>query len=423
MASYLERRRDRIAAAWNLSDEAVLVGAGRPIPIPGGADQTFPFVAHSDYFYLTDRQVAGGVLAFDAKEGWVDFVPDVTAAERVWEGKTDVPGTPLSRLEGWLAARRGRTVVMLGCAVSGVAGDEARAAELSERLAHARRPKDEVELQRMRAAAAATVPGFAAARRLIRAGVTERQIQIELEVEFYRNGANATAYDTIVAAGSNSAVLHFTPTSRVVRDGDVVLIDAGAAVGRYVSDVTRTYRAPGGDSGFFRDLYALVLAVEQRAITRCTRGREWQDVHLEAALGIAQGLVELGVLVGAAQTLVETDAHALFFPHGLGHLVGLGVRDASGRAPGRKPSKRPGLSNLRVDLPLDRDYAITVEPGIYFIPALLDNAENRVKYRDAVVWNRVERLLDFGGIRIEDNVVVTDGDPEVLTAAIPKDWD
>jgi Xaa-Pro aminopeptidase len=202
-----------------------------------------------------------------------------------------------------------------------------------------------------------------------------------------------------------------------------VLIDAGAAVGRYVSDVTRTYRAPGGDSGFFRDLYALVLAVEQRAITRCTRGREWQDVHLEAALGIAQGLVELGVLVGAAQTLVETDAHALFFPHGLGHLVGLGVRDASGRAPGRKPSKRPGLSNLRVDLPLDRDYAITVEPGIYFIPALLDNAENRVKYRDAVVWNRVERLLDFGGIRIEDNVVVTDGDPEVLTAAIPKDWD
>ncbi len=423
MASYLERRRARVASAWDLSDEIVLVGAGRPIPIPGGADQTFPFIAHSDYFYLADRQVAGGVLAFDPKEGWVDFVPEVTAAERIWEGKADVPGTPLSNLESWLAARRGRTIVVLGSALPGVASDEARAAEVGERLTHVRRTKDEVELGRMRAAAAATVPGYAAARRMILAGVTERQIQIELEAEFFRHGGNVAAYDTIVAAGSNSAVLHFAPTSRAAREGDVVLIDAGAAVGRYVSDVTRTYRVPGGDDGFFRELFALVLAVEQRAITRCTPGREWQEVHLEAALAIAAGLVALGLMKGSPQSLLESDAHALFFPHGLGHLVGLGVRDASGRAPGRVPSTRPGLANLRVDLPLERDYAITVEPGVYFIPALLNNAENRVKYRDSVVWNRVERLLDFGGIRIEDNVVVTAGAPEVLTSAIPRDWD
>jgi len=423
MATHLEQRRARIAAAWNLNDDVVLVGAGGKIPIPGGGDQSYPFIAHSDYYYLADREVIGGVVAFDPKEGWVDFVPDVTTAERVWEGRTDPPGTPLSQLEGWLATRRGRPLAVLGCAIPGVTGDEARAAELGAVLFHARRPKDQVELERMRAAAAATVPGYAAARRLIRAGVTERMIQVEMEAEFFRHGGSGTAYESIVASGANSAVLHFPPTSRVIREGDNVLIDAGAAIGRYVSDVTRTYRVPGGDDGFFRDLYQVVLGVEEHAISRCTAGREWQDAHFEAAVGLVDGLVSLGIMKGAPQSLVESDAHALFFPHGLGHLVGLGVRDASGRAPGRQPSKRAGLANLRADLPLERGYAITVEPGIYFIPPLLNDRANRDKYRDAVAWDRVERLLDFGGIRIEDNVVITDGAPEVLTAGVPKALD
>ena len=423
MKSYLERRRERVAAAWNLNDDVVLVGAGRPIPIPGGADQTYPYLAHSDYYYLADREVPGGVVAFDPKEGWVDFVPDITTAERVWEGKSDIRGTPMSKFDDWLTARTGRTLAVLGCPVPGITGDAVRSAELAQALLHARRPKDEVELERMRAAAAATAPGYEAARRMIQSGVTERQIQVELESGFFRHGATRTAYDTIVASGANSAVLHFPPTSRVVEAGDIVLIDAGAATGRYVSDVTRTYRAPGGDGSAFRDLYTLVLDVEQRAISHCTARREWQEVHFEAALGIVTGLVALGFLKGSPQSLVETDAHALFFPHGLGHMVGLGVRDAGGRAPGRTQSQRPGLSNLRLDLPLEVGYAVTVEPGIYFIRALLNDRENREKYSAAVDWGRVDAMLDFGGIRIEDNVVITAGEPEVLTAAIPKTLD
>lgn len=423
MTTYLDRRRARVAATWNLSDEIVLVGAGRPISIPGGADQTYRFIAHSDYYYLSDREVPGGVVAYDPKAGWVDFVPDVTTAERVWEGKTETTGTPMSKFDDWLATRKFRRVTTLGLPTPGAVVDEARSAELAQALLHARRPKDEVELERMRAAAAATVPGYVAAKRMIHAGVSERQIQVELETGFFRHGATGTAYDTIVASGANSAVLHFPPTSRVVEDGDVVLIDAGAAVGRYVSDVTRTYRAPGGDDTMFRDLYSLVLAVEQRAISRCTVGREWQEVHFEAALGIVAGLVALGFMKGSPQTLVESDAHALFFPHGLGHMVGLGVRDAGGRAPGRTQSQRPGLANLRLDLPLEANYTVTVEPGLYFIPALLNNRENREKYRTAIDWGRVETMLGFGGIRIEDNVVVTEGQPEVLTAAIPKTLD
>jgi Xaa-Pro aminopeptidase len=214
-------------------------------------------------------------------------------------------------------------------------------------------------------------------------------------------------------------VLHFMPTARRLAAGEAVLIDAGAQVGRYVSDITRTYCC-GEPDGFFRDLYAMVLGVEERAIAGCRPGMEWRDLHLTAALELAAGLVELGLLRGRAEELLERDAHALFFPHGLGHMVGLGVRDAGGFLPGRRPSRRPGLALLRTDLPLEPGYVMTIEPGIYFIPALLQDPERRSRYRDAVNWGRVDQLLAFGGIRIEDNVHVREGTPEVLTAAVPK---
>jgi Xaa-Pro aminopeptidase len=420
MTDYLKKRRDRVAAAWKLEREIVLIGAGEPISVPGGADQVYPFLSHSEYFYLSDRETPGGVLAFDPQSGWTDFVPPVSEAERVWEGRTDAPGSPIHELAGWLAARRGRPTVNLGCLLPGILGDPGRMLDLRETLMHARRPKDSVELERMRRAATATAAGFETAQRMIQAGVTERAVQIELEAAFLRHGGDTTAYGTIVGAGSNSAVLHFTPSTRVLREGDSVLIDAGAMVQRYACDVTRTYRAPGGDPGFFRELYALVLGVNERAVARCVPGMEWRDVHMKSATEIAAGLVDLGILRGHPEELVERDAHALFYPHGLGHMVGLGVRDASGYLPGRVRSTRPGLGMLRTDLPLQLDYVITVEPGVYFIPALLDNPERRAEHRDTIVWSRVDELKEFGGIRIEDNVRVRRDEPEVLTAGVPR---
>lgn len=426
MTSYLDVRRQRAAAAWNLSDEIVLVGAGEPLGIPGGADQTYPFVSHSDYFYLTDRETIGGVLAFDPKDGWVDFVPDVTEAERVWEGRTASPGTSIAQLTGWLAARRGRPLGMLGVPLPGVRADFLRSEDLRDALLHVRRPKDSVEIERMRKAAAASAAGYAAIEPLIRTGASEREIQIELEAAFFRHGGDRPAYGTIVAAGSNSAVLHFTPTTRRLREGEVLLIDAGAEVNRYASDVTRTWRTDTGsgkpvtDEGFFRELYQVVLGILERGVARCTVGAEWRDVHLAACLEVAEGLAALGVLRGSAPDLVERDVHALFFPHGLGHMVGLGVRDAGGYLKGRVRSTRPGLKNLRTDLPLESGYCITVEPGIYFIAALLNDPARREQYKDAVNWSQVDTLMEFGGIRLEDNVHVTKNGPENLNAAIQR---
>jgi Xaa-Pro aminopeptidase len=294
-----------------------------------------------------------------------------------------------------------------------------RGAYLREQLLHARRPKDAHEIGLLRRASEATALGFKAFVQALKPGLTERELQVELEAGFRRGGADRTGYGTIVGAGSNAAVLHFTPGDRRVQPGDVVLVDAGAEVERYTADVTRTYRLPGGDDAFFRSLHDLVLGVERTALARCVPGAEWRDLHLKASLEIAEGLVSLGLLTGSAESLVERDTHALFFPHGLGHMVGLGVRDASGFLPGRQRSSRPGLSMLRTDLPLEKGYVMTVEPGIYFIPALLQDAAQRERHRDAVRWDRVDALMDFGGIRIEDDVLVTDGAPEVLTAAIP----
>jgi Xaa-Pro aminopeptidase len=209
------------------------------------------------------------------------------------------------------------------------------------------------------------------------------------------------------------------PTSRAAREGELVLIDAGAEVQGYACDVTRTYAASGTFTPEQRDIHAIVDEARRNAIAKCRPGVEWQAVHLGACLDIARGLAAIGILRGTAEGLLEQDAQALFFPHGIGHMVGLGVRDAGGKLPGRKQSKRPGIRYLRVDLPLKPGYMMTVEPGIYFIPALLQDAAKRKQYKDAVAWDRVDRMLDFGGIRIEDNVLVTGAEPENLTAAIP----
>ena len=214
-------------------------------------------------------------------------------------------------------------------------------------------------------------------------------------------------------------MLHFEPSSRAARAGEFVLVDAGAEIDRYMADVTRTY-VVGEPTAFQRDLYHVVLAAQERAIARCVPGAEWKQIHLAAAVEMVGGLVGLGVMRGRPESLVEQEAHTLFFPHGLGHMVGLGVRDGSGLEPGRAKDPRPCLRTLRMDLPLAPGYVVTIEPGLYFIPALLNDPARRERFRDSVNWPLAEQHLAIGGVRIEDNLLVNPGASEDLTASIPK---
>jgi Xaa-Pro aminopeptidase len=417
----LERRRTALASDWNLDREIVLVGAGEPVPIPGRGDPTYPFRSHSEYLYLTDRERPGGVLAFDPDAGWVDFVAPVTRDELLWERlmpPEGEDGVPLRRLGNWLAERAGRPMANLGAPVDGVVSNPELASRLRAGLNQLRRQKDTLELDRMRRAAQATAAGFTAVEELLGAGMTERALQIELEAAFFRGAADRLAFDTIIAAGPNSAVLHHQPTLHSLADGELVLIDAGAEYRGYASDVTRTYPVSGRFTGEQADIYAVVMEASGAAIATCGVGTEFRDVHEQAALTIGSGLVELGILRGQPESLVERGAVSLFFPHGVGHMLGLGVRDAGEVLPGRAPDPE-AFPRLRVDLPLLAGHVVTIEPGIYFVTALLNDPEMRDRHRDVVRWDRAERLLGFGGIRLEENVLITDGGVEVLTREIP----
>jgi Xaa-Pro aminopeptidase len=416
----LERRRRAAAEAWSLDGgQTVVIGAGRPVPVPGRGDRTYPFYAHSEYLYLTDRERPGAVLAFDPDEDWFDFVPRATPQELLWSGAPAVePGISTDELPGWLEARQGARIANLGAPLRGVQSDADLEADVRYVLNRIRRVKDELEIDRMRQAERATKAGFAVAAELIAPGRTERELQIEIEAAFLRNGGDALAYETIVAGGPNTAVLHFAPTSRAFAEGELVLVDAGAEVRGYASDVTRTYPASGSFTPEQQALHALVAASCTAAIEQCAPGTEWLDVHAAAAKVIAEGLVDFGLLRGEPDALVESGAVTLFFPHGIGHMVGLGIRDAGEVLRGRDGT-RPGFPPVRVDLPLEPGHCFTVEPGVYFVPALLQDEERRRKHRDAVDWDRVDRMLEFGGIRIEHNVLVTDNGPDILTADVP----
>jgi Xaa-Pro aminopeptidase len=416
----LARRRSALADAWQLTDEVVLVGAGPRVPIPGRRDRTYPFHAHLEYVYLTDRERPGGVLAFDPGDGWTEFVTPVTRDERLWEGageREPVGTTPIDELAGWLERRSGRPVALLGAPVEQAPEDDADLSErLRRQLNELRRPKDELELERMRHAERATAAGFAKLVELIEPGRTERQLQVELEAEFFRGGADDVAFDTIVAGGPNSAVLHFPPSNRRLEAGELVLVDAGAEYRAYASDITRTYAVSGELRPEQRELHALVERALHAATERCLPGTEFHDVHRTAQLVIAEGLRDFGLLRGDAESLVATEAVSVFFPHGTGHLVGLGIRDASETLPGRVRNEFPPL---RLDLPLLPGYVTTIEPGLYFVPALLQDPELREKHRDTVDWEKAEAMIGFGGIRIENNVLVAEDGHEVLTADVP----
>jgi Xaa-Pro aminopeptidase len=407
---FLERRRLATAAAWDLDDGVVLVAAGDEIAVPGRGDRTYPFRAHSEYLYLTDRERPRGVLAFDPAEGWIEFVAPVTSEELLWTGlegdREGVPeGTrPLDELEAFVGPRP----------VRHLGATRQPDVPLRDELIRVRRPKDEVELQRMRAAAEATRAGFAELVALIEPGRSERELQVALEAAFLRNGGDSLAFETILAAGDHAAVLHFAPTARALREGELLLVDAGAEVGGYASDVTRTYAVSGTFTSEQALVHETVRQAGEAAIAACRPGVEWREVHRAAALVVADGLVELGVLRGRREPLVESGAVRLFFPHGVGHMVGLGVRDAGAASDeGRDPE--PGQPRLRVDIPLAPRQAWTVEPGIYLVPALLAGARGR----DDVVWDRVDDLHGFGGVRLEQNVLIGNEGCEVLTAAVP----
>lgn len=442
-------RRAAVRAAWlerdGLGDALVFVAGGLVLPVEG-SDQHYGFRGHDDHAWLGGARNPAQVLVLDPTDGWLLFAPVASQEDRVWHGASEPLASiearlgldqvhPIEELGVWLGSRVGHPAALLGSrdvlerpagyglhpgALEALAFDADLSERLEARVHQARRCKDDVELAMMRAAAVCSRAGHLAALRTARAGVSERALQVEIEAAFQRAGAERPAYGSIAASGPNAAVLHATPGDRLLADGDLVLVDAGAEFAGYDSDVTRTWPVAPRFTASQRAIYEIVLDVQRGAIAGVAAGVEYRELHLAACRNIAAGLVDFGLLRGDPDGLVERDTHALFFPHGLGHMIGLATHDVGGWAPGRERSDRPGLKYLRIDTPLRAGDVVTIEPGIYFVRALLTDAELRAKHKGAVRWDLADAMLDWGGVRIEDDVLVTADGPEVLTDAIPK---
>lgn len=259
--------------------------------------------------------------------------------------------------------------------------------------------KDASEQVTMQRAATISSQAHVRAMRAARPGMFEYELEAELLYEFRRNGAQAPAYPSIVAAGANACVLHYSANDAQTKDGDLVLIDAGCEFNSYASDITRTFPVNGRFSAPQRQLYELVLAAQSAALAAVAPGLPYSGVHDAAVRVLTAGMLEIGLLdrarYGNVDDAIDERAFQQFYMHGSGHWLGLDVHDAGqyrDLARDGKPSRK-----------LAAGMALTVEPGIY------------VRRAEGVP----EQFWD-SGIRIEDDVIVTDNGPLILSSAAPK---
>lgn len=261
----------------------------------------------------------------------------------------------------------------------------------------------------------------------IRPGMTEYHLEAIFRYEIYmRGGCRFTAYHCICGCGPNSATLHYghqgAPNDRVLEDGDFLLDDSGAEYHGYASDVTCSYPVNGRFTADQRMVYEAVLAANRAVQAAMKPGVSWPDMHRLAERTIARHLLAAGLLRGDIEALMAAHVPTLFMPHGLGHLMGLDVHDVGGYPEGVTRSEEPGLRSLRCGRRLEAGMVITVEPGVYFIDAVLEPALADPRYAPFLVPDAIARFRGKGGVRIEDDVFVTAAGSENLTK-VPRTVD
>ena len=442
----LASRRQKLSAALGAKSSeapAALFSAGQPRPRNYAAN-AHPFRPDSHFLYFFGWGPPGAMgLVADGRATL--YLPPAEADAALWSGPQpcradiaaalDVTVAPLDRLGDDLRRRRTATLpavdaqartiqsAILGRKVDRdclTEGDATLAdAVIALRLCH-----DEAALAEMRFAAQATAAAHAAGMNATRPAQREHVVRAAMEAELTARGCG-TAYGSIVTV--HGEILHNETHWNVLGQSDLVLADVGAeSPGGWAADVTRTWPVSGRYEAAQADVYDVVLTAQTKAIEAVRPGTRYRDIHVSATEALARGLSALGVLRGDPVERAHDGTAALFFPHGVGHLLGLDVHDMedlgdrAGYAPGRTRADAPGLRYLRLDRDLAAGMALTIEPGIYFVPALLDNPETRAQFGNRVDWSRVETYARVRGIRIEDDVLVTSSGNEVLTVAIPK---
>ncbi len=441
-AAFSERRkrlRVQIVADQGLLPIAIFSSAPR---IHNYRANPLPFRAASHFLYLVGQHTENAVLVLDGN-GDTLYLPGRADDDDLWHGEAPSEQA-LGEHFGLRVVRRDlEHSTLFGHATLPTPDAEGRAfqehvlgrevpygvfAGRDRMLAHAmcalRLSHDELAQTQLRDAATVASSAHRLGIQITKPDMRERDVKRVMMSKIMLAEMSAS-YNPIVTV--HGEVLHNHEYGNPMAAGDLLLADVGAesSLG-FASDITRTWPVDATYSPTQCAIYEVVLKAQAAAIEKCVVGVRYRDIHLAAARALTLGLIELGIFRGNADELVADGCHALFFPHGIGHLLGLDVHDMedlgdlAGYAPGRTRSKQFGLSYLRLDRDLAPNMAVTIEPGFYQVPRLLQTKGVELEKTGVLNLAELKRFSDVRGIRIEDDVLITDGAPEIISFEAPK---
>jgi len=289
---------------------------------------------------------------------------------------------------------------------------EEASTELIMAVVKMRSKKEEQEIAEIENACAIGYEMHTAAMRLTQPGVTEKFVAGQIEGIANSLGSKVS-FATIFT--QHGEIMHGNPSAAVLESGRLALCDAGAEnINNYCSDNTRTYPVNGKFTQRQLEIYSIVEACHDHALEVAKPGVRWYDVHMSVCRLMTERLKELGLMRGDTDEAVRAGAHAMFLPHGLGHMMGMDVHDMEGLGQNfvgfddeTRPSTQFGTNCLRMGRRLEEGFVITDEPGIYFIPALIDDWHSKGLHKEFINYDLLETYKDFGGIRIEDDILIT----------------
>ncbi|MFY8275569.1 Xaa-Pro aminopeptidase [Pseudoalteromonas sp. SSDWG2] len=415
-------RQHRLLAQMKHNSVALIPAAKE---ITRSRDTEFPFRQDSDFFYLTgfNEPDAMLVLIKGDEQKSIIYVRAKDKTAEIWHGRrmgadaavellpVDEAYTLADLDQGLIDAVNQKSTLYFGQGVYKDVDDQVfallntlrgapkkgyRAPEVMRdvrTLVHEMRLfKSPAEIEIMRRAGAISADAHKRAMRFAKAGATEYQLEAELHHHYAMNGARYPAYGTIVGSGDNATILHYTENESTLKDGDLVLIDSGCELAGYAADITRTFPVNGTFTQAQKAVYNLVLKAQYAALDVVKPGNTLAQAAQVVNRILTQGLIDLGLLEGDIEELLESQAYRAFYMHGLGHWLGLDVHDVGEYKQDEK------------DRPFEPGMVLTIEPGLY----ISEDAPVAQQYRGI-------------GIRIEDDVLVTENGHENLTAAVPKE--
>jgi len=445
--TYIDRRK-KLKVKF---DSGILLFLGNEESPMNYADNPYKFRQDSNFLYYwgLDEPALAAVIDIDNNEEII-FGDDVSLNDIIWMGpqpsiqeKAEEVGVektkPWEELPGYLKSDReihylppyrGEQTITLSqmMNVDPTAVEFNASEKLIKAVVSQREKKTDEEILQIETAVDLAAQMHIAVMQMLEPGMYEHEACGAMEGIVLASDSRLSFPPIFSVDGET---LHNHYHGNQVKAGEILINDSGAESElHYASDITRTVPVSGKFTSRQKDIYQIVLNANKKAIKASRPGVKNKDVHLQAAREIASGLKDLGLMKGDIDQAVQEGAHALFFPHGLGHMLGLDVHDME--ALGEKyvgydeeiqRSDQFGLSALRLGKKLEPGFVVTIEPGIYFIPELIDRWKEDGKHEAFINYQKVEEYKDFGGIRIEDDILITEKDQRVLGMPIPKEID